>query len=543
MHDFTNALKRNWKAGITVGLVSVPLSISLAIASGAAPITGLLTAIWAGLVASIFGGSHHNVVGPAGALSGILAAYALQYGDASLPYIAIAAGIGILVAYVAKWDRYLVFIPGSVMHGFTLGVALIIGLNQLNFALGLNNLPKHEAFIMNIWESLQHIGNAEWSTFAVFAIGLLILFILAKTLPKIPGIIVLAALGIGLGYASETHLIQLPLQTLLGKYGQLTMSLWQMPRSPLPPLDWNVTKTIITVVIVAILETLLSAKIATNMSQTGFHRSREMLGLGLANLASGFSGGLPATGVLARTAINVKNGADSRVSSGINAVAVAMLSTVLFGWFQYLPLAIVAAILVFAAIRMVEIDRFSALYHFDPRECGLAVLVTILTVAIDPLVGILVGAIIVLLIAMRRLSTGQSEITLHRQGQLLTRVPSEEARTHVQVDDVVVYRFAGELNYFNSEAHMESIATIPCGMLVLSLRNLFAIDADGLDALGQIVEKWLGKGGQICITGASSSITPLLHKAEWFATLEQEKRVFTSTTQALSALGFTIGKN
>jgi SulP family sulfate permease len=145
METLFKNIQNNWKSGITVSLVSIPLSVSLAVASQTSPVIGILTAVWAGLIASIFGGSNYNIIGPTGALSGILAAYALMYGPATLAPLAIVAGIFILIAYIAKLERFLVFVPGSTVQGFTLGVAVIISLGQLNFALGLSHLPKHES--------------------------------------------------------------------------------------------------------------------------------------------------------------------------------------------------------------------------------------------------------------------------------------------------------------------------------------------------------------------------------------------------------------
>ena len=147
LNSFAVNLKSNWKSGITVSLVSIPLSISLAVAAGATPLMGIITAIWAGLLAAIFGGSNFNIVGPTGALSGILAVFAISHGANSLPALAILSGIIIIISFIFHFEKYIILIPSSVIHGFTLGVAFIIGLNQLNFALGLKNLPVHESFI------------------------------------------------------------------------------------------------------------------------------------------------------------------------------------------------------------------------------------------------------------------------------------------------------------------------------------------------------------------------------------------------------------
>lgn len=153
-----SATKLNWKSGLTVSLVAIPLSISLAVASHASPVVGILTAIWAGLVAALMGGSNYNVVGPTGALSGILASYAILHGSETLATVALLSGVIIYLAYVFRLHKYLVFVPGSAIHGFTLGVAFIIGLGQLNFALGITGLTAHEKFIDNLLElTLIHI--------------------------------------------------------------------------------------------------------------------------------------------------------------------------------------------------------------------------------------------------------------------------------------------------------------------------------------------------------------------------------------------------
>src|SRR3989344_6711779 len=151
MNFFFRNIASNWRSGLTVALISIPLSLSLAIASGATPIMGIITSVWAGIVAAAFGGSEFNVVGPAGALSGILASFALSFGAEMLPLLAILSGTLIFVFFLLRWDRYLIFIPSSVMHGFTLGVGLTIGFGQLNFALGLKNVPMHESILRNIY--------------------------------------------------------------------------------------------------------------------------------------------------------------------------------------------------------------------------------------------------------------------------------------------------------------------------------------------------------------------------------------------------------
>ncbi len=177
---YLNRIKNNWKAGVTVALVSIPLSVSLAVASGGTPIQGIITAIWAGLIASIFGGSVFNIVGPAGALSGILAGFALKNGYASLPNIAIVAGVLILIAYLIRLEKYLVYISSSVVHGFTLGVAFMIAWGQINSALGLPS-PKtkfvavsfrgHPSNVLKAWRSSVSMETVKTASVALFCIN------------------------------------------------------------------------------------------------------------------------------------------------------------------------------------------------------------------------------------------------------------------------------------------------------------------------------------------------------------------------------------
>jgi len=163
-------IQENWKSGITVSMISVPLALALAITSGATPTQGIITAFWAGLLGAIFGGSHFNVIGPTGALAGILISYSLSHGYETLPLIAILSGIIIMFAYFFHLDKYIIFIPKSVVHGFTLGVAMIIGVGQLDNILGINDIEKSEHFIVNIINILQNIEKAHYGIFVLFII-------------------------------------------------------------------------------------------------------------------------------------------------------------------------------------------------------------------------------------------------------------------------------------------------------------------------------------------------------------------------------------
>ncbi len=530
-------VSQNWKAGFTVSLISIPLSISLAIASGAPPTTGLITAVWAGLIAALFGGSNYNVVGPAGALSGILAAYALLHGADTLAMVAFVAGVLILISWIFRLERFLVFVPGSTIHGFTLSVAIIIALNQLNAALGLSGLEKHEQFLLNIWETLQHIGNISIPAFITFAGGLIFLFASLKLTPKIPGAITIAPIGILLGYATTHAANSFSLATVGTTYPNLSTSLFNFPHIT---FNQDILVTGVAVAFVAILETMLSAKIADGMTKTTYNERKEMLGLGLANLASGAAGGLPATGVLVRTALNVRTGATHKIASGINAILVGVFSLILFHWFSYLPMAIIAAILVFAAIRMVGAEHFVRYFKYDRIGFALAMLVTAVSLYKDPTMGLLVGIGASLLVFMEKLSRGQCELVVntHTEGPL-PPVHTEGGKLPVASGGkrhILVYSIKGQLAYINSQAHLTRFRDGCNGYdwIVLRLRELYFIDTDGIDALAEIIDLMHQQGLQVAISGVNEFTKQALEQLPAFQKLESAGLVFPKTQDALT---------
>ncbi|MEI6480346.1 MAG: SulP family inorganic anion transporter [bacterium] len=531
--NISKELKSNWKAGITVSLVNIPLSLSLAIASGAAPTVGIVTAILAGLIAAIVGGSHFNVAGPAGALSGILIVYVMLYGAAIIPVLTILAGLIVLMVWFFGWDKYIVFIPSSVVHGFTLAVAVTIALGQVNFALGLSGLSKHESLIGNFFESLKHISSIYWPAFIVFFISLVILFALFKYAPKFPGAIAIAVGGIMLGASTSFQKLPFTLSTLYSSYGDLSISFFNTSFIKLSVLNPKVLEAAALVAVVIILETLLSAKVADGMTKTKFDQSREVLGIGCANVVSGIFGGMPATGVFARTALNIRSGATSRYSAVINAVATALISFVFLGWFKYLPLAVVAAILVNAASRMVAKEHFTKLWRFDKTAFGISIFVAVLSIVYDPMVGIIMGSVISLLVFVNYLSQAQGEVVVGEGDKELARISPEELKEYTNTGTMLIYRFVGELNYMNAERHKEYVHGINGDhYVVFNFKNLFYIDMDGLDALDEMVYELESRGKKVYLCGVSAYIQPLFSHREWFSNKIKNQEVFENVSSA-----------
>lgn len=537
MNIIRKKFKSNLKSGLTVALISLPLAVSLAVSSGSTPVAGIITAVWAGLVAAVFGGSHYNILGPTGALSGIVATYALLNGSGSLPMLTLCTGVIILIGHSLRVERYLMLIPSSVIHGFTLGVAVIIGLGQLNFILGLQNMPVHESFFANIFESVKHCSEISWMVFGIFAAFLVILLLLKKFTPTVPGAIILVPFGILLGYMSETNLIPISLQTLGSKFGNISFRLFEIPHFGFSLL---LLKTSAVVALVAILETLLSAKIADGMTHTRHNERKEVFGLGLANIVSGLVGGIPATAALARTSLNIKTGANHRTSALISGVSIAIISFVLLRYFRYIPLTVIGAILVFVAIQMIEKEHFDKLWQYERTGYFIALLVAGVTVVYDPVFGILLGVVVSLLIFVDRISHGHYKVRISKMDEdMIEREFGENIKVSNKKVQVLQYSFRGKLCYINGRAHIERFEghLKKYKTIILRLGEIHFIDTDGIEALDEIIDLVEARGQQVLLSGIDQKNLYLFEKlSSGYKKLKAKGYVFKKVENALAFL-------
>ncbi len=526
-------IKSNLKSGFTIALISIPLSISLAVASQVSPVQGIITAVWAGLIASMFAGSNFNIIGPTGALSGIIASYVFTQRIESVSMLAIVSGVIILSAYILHFERYLIFIPSSVIHGFTLGVAGIIALSQINFACGLYNLPTHNELIKNLWESVIHMHQGSLETFLIFIIFFVALFFMRKFLPMIPGIVIFSPLGIILGYIAADWL---NLATLGSSYGNVQAKFFQVPTFLISQqLIWCA----FTVALIAILETMLSAKIADNLTKTK-HKSRsELFGLGMANIASGLAGGIPATAALARTVLNIKTGATDKMSATLSSIFIAIISLIFLPYFKFMPMAVIAAILVNVAVNMVEMEHFGRLFIHDKTNFCISLLVALITIYKDPIIGILIGASISLLLFVEKLSDGYYELSVQHAEKSPELIKDSSLELLAKDSDIFIYTIRGKLSYINSQAHVIRFETDlkEYKNIILNLREVYFIDIDGIDALDEIIEIARKQKKKILIAQANPLIENLLKKiSHQYSTLEANNLLFKNTTEALQYL-------
>ncbi len=534
---YAHKTKFNFKPGLTVGLVSIPLSISLALASGVSPVLGLLSAFWGGAVAALFAGSAYNIIGPTGALSGLILSFVLTNGTEIIPSLTlITAGI-ILVCWACNVQKYLIYIPGAVIHGFTLGVAGVIGFGQLNNALGLKPEHTHEHLIMNVYESIRVLPQMSIISASIFITGLLFLILIKKYKPQLPGAIILTILGILVGFASSAHLIPAAVPTLFSKYGSLTLQL--LPNS-LPEFVFSVQvlETALVVAFIAIIETMLSAKVANLMTKTHFNRQKEMLALGLANLASGIIGGIPVTAALARTSLNIKSGATSRLSALISALVIGVVSITIFSSFQYLPLPVIAAILVNVALGMVEREHFAFLFLHDKVSFYTSLVVALATFAADPIIAVSMGSLFILLRQVQRMSLGEYEILVNHNKKLSDRIIGKDLHKLEAGGDPFVYSFNTDLTYLNREAHLLRLEHMAprSKNIILRFRSVSYIDPDGVLMLEEIVELLEKHHVTIYFVGLSDQLIQVFNKTPFFAPFLKNRHVLEKTSDALRAI-------
>jgi len=537
MHQssFLKKITENWKSGLSVSLVSIPLAISLAVASHATPVEGVITAIWAGIMASIFGGSNYNIIGPTGALSGILATYAIMHGHGVLPTLALMSGLLILIAYFFKLEKYLIFVPSSTIHGFVMGVSFIIILNQINFAFGLTNLPQHESFIGNVAESFKNLGNGSFLIFLIFLIFSVVLFVLLEKVPAIPGAIIISPFGILLGYLATQKYIPLEIQTLGTKFGEITPKLLSIPSFHFMP---SLILPAFTIALISILETMISARIADGITKTKHNKQKEMLGLSLANITCGLAGGIPATAALARTTLNIKSGATHKMSAAISSIFVVLISFLLLGFFKFMPLAVVAAILAVVGVRMIEKEHFIRMFRIDKTNFFLALIVATVTIFEDPIIGILLGAVISMLIFMQKISQGQFELT-ESKSKLLDQIQQKKIDLgHTdQPAEILIYSMKGVLAYINAQAHISRFEKqIPAPQkIVLDMNPIYFIDQDGIEAFEEIVECLHHKNKTVAIIVSNPFIIKMLETSKIFNALKQQHLIFETTQSALAS--------
>lgn len=524
--NIVQLLKSNIISGLTVGLVSVPIAIALAVASHASPVAGIITALWAGLMASLFGGSNYNIIGPTGALAGLLLINANTYGPECLPVLALLSGFFIFLAYLVKLEKYLMFIPASALQGFILGIAIMIVLGQINAACGLAKISSRSSLVHSTYDSLTHMHLMQLPTFLLFLAMFLGLVCFARLTPRLPGTIILAPLGILVGYLSDLGTIPWKFSTIGSAYAAFSPVLFQLPK-----LHFSIHYIFpaLSIALISILETMISARIADGITKTKHNKRKEMLGLSLANIVCGLAGGIPATAALARTALNIRSGCTNKISATISSLCVGAISLLFLNYFYYLPLAVIAAILVFVAMRMLEMENFLRMFRADKKQFALSLIVAFVTIYEDATIGILLGAVIAMILFMEKLSMGHHEITIQDKNENNIQPASTDTPT------TLIYGIKGPLAYINVQAHVTRLENLPAvySHVILNLHDVHFIDLDGIEALSNITLILAQKKIKPYLVGLNPPIKHFLNKSVPFQSINKSNIIFPTISDAL----------
>ncbi|WP_084418624.1 SulP family inorganic anion transporter [Henriciella litoralis] len=392
-------------AGLTVALVALPLSLAIAIASGADPGKGLVTAIVAGFFISLLGGSRVQIGGPTGAFIVVVFGVIAEHGYDGLVLATFMAGLILLVAGWMRAGRLIAFIPEAVVNGFTIGIAIIIAASQIGdfFGLTVSHMPADFIEKLPVLWGARETTNV--SALCIALVTLVLIIGLRRLAPKYPGLVV--AVGVG---SAAVALMNLPVDTLFSRFGALPN---QLPMPHLPDLSWDrLVELIPSAIIIAFLagvESLLSAMVADRMIG-GHHRpNAELTAQGAANIASSLFGGLPATGAIARTATNVRAGGKTPVAGIVHALVILLIMLAAAPLAGYLALPALAALLVMTAWNMSEPHKWKEYAKARKSDLALLLLTMVLTVLVDLTVAIGVGVAVGLALRLSRRDTDESD--------------------------------------------------------------------------------------------------------------------------------------
>jgi SulP family sulfate permease len=483
-------LRKDALAGLVVGIVALPLSMALAIAVGVAPQHGLYTAIVAGMVVALAGGSKHQVSGPTAAFIVILAPITAKYGFSGLLTAGLMAGVLLTTMGVLRLGRLVEFIPHPVTSGFTAGIATVIATLQLKDALGLPvKLPDgYFEKIVAMWGARHGASLAE---LAVAAATLALLLLWPRVTKAVPAPLVAITMVTVLATLLAHFAPIFHVATIGSRFAG---GIPQQP--PLPMLPWGsggmtftkfreLLSPALAIAMLGAIESLLSAVIADAMTGKKHDPNGELVGLGLGNIVAPFFGGIAATGALARTATNVRAGATSPFAAVIHSLAVLAMVLVLAPLVSYVPMAALAGLLLLVAYNMSDIRHVVHTLRVAPRS-DVAVLVTcyVLTVVFDMVVAISVGVVLAALLFMKRMS----ELTRSR---VLAPAADDTDESRAVPPGVTVYEIAGPLFFGAAEKAMGAIETVGASarVVVLALGTVPVIDATGLVALESAIER------------------------------------------------------
>ena len=510
-------------AGLTVAVVALPLAMAFAIASGLKPEAGLFTAIIAGFLISLFSGSRVQIGGPAGAFIVIVYGIVEQYGVGGLLLATFMSGVMLWMMGFLRMGILIKFIPVAVIIGFTNGIAVLIGLSQIKDFLGLQiegKMPaEFFALLRTLWQALP-TWNGQALGVALLSLAIIVgwQWRMKKTaqlsektglLPRMSGSLALIP-GSIVALVAATLAVQffgLNVETIGSKFNGIPQGL---PEFTVPTYSWEAVKGLflpaLTLALLGAIESLLCARVADSMIRDKHDSNQELLAQGFANMVVPFFGGMPATGTIARTVTNIKNGGNSPVAGIVHALALLVVVLVAAPLAQYIPLAALSAILMFVAWNMGEWREFVRLRTFRLPYRVILLSVFVLTVVVDLTVAVEVGIFFACFIFIYRISS------------LSTAEPAQ-LPDNFATNGVAVYKLTGAL-FFGAVQFIESLlVNVPERALVLDFSSVIYIDSSGEESLEELLELYQEKGIPILVYGLRQQPRDLLLRTRWLPRL------------------------
>ena len=519
-------LRRSWPrdlaAGLTVGIVALPLALAFGVATGVGAAPGLVTAVVAGAVAAVFGGSHLQVSGPTGAMTVVLVPLVAAQGPQVVYAVAVLAGVFVVAAALLRLGRLLAFVPWPLIEGFTVGIAVVIAAQQVPNALGVAAPEVDNAGAGAVLALVAFASHPQWPV-----LGLLVLaIVLSAAIPRLHRSLPASMLSV----LVVTAVAEL-LPSQVSRIGSLPSSL---PVPSIPDLA-GVGALVVPALVIAFLaglESLLSARVADGMSDAPRHDpDRELFGQGLANIASGMCGGMPATGAIARTAVNARAGASTRVAALTHAGVLAVIVYAASGLVGRIPLVALAGVLIVTAYRMVERHNVRSVLRSTRGDAAVFTLTAVATVALDLILAVGLGLALAAVLALTHLAR-----TAQAVPEPLMDDGIGDAEEHALLSaHVLTYRLDGPLFFAASARFLAELTTVSdVRVVILRLGSIGVLDATGARALGEIVDQLAERDITVLLKGASVEHTRLLTEVGTLAPALQRHHVFTDLPTAVA---------
>ncbi len=505
-------------AGITVGLVALPLAMAFAIASGVTPQAGIYTAVIGGFLVSALGGSRIQIGGPTGAFVVIVAGILARHGMSGLLMVTMMAGVILLVLGLTGLGTAVRYIPRPIVIGFTNGIALLIASTQIKDFLGLRMKENPSEFFARLQALAQHAGTADWRTIALAAGSLAVILVVPRLFPKVPGSI--AALMAGTVLVAA---FGLPVETIGSKFGGIPRGLPPLHIPAFrPDLIVPLLPSALTVAILAAIESLLSAVVADSMSGDRHNSNMELVAQGVANIVTPLAGGIPVTGAIARTATNYRSGAKSPVAGMVHALTLLLIVVAFAPLARFIPLATLAAVLFVVAYNMGEWREIGTIVRLSAADQSVWLITFVLTVLADLTVAVEVGMALAALLYIYRISQTTTVAAV-------TKEYIEDGRPHILQDKevphyVTILRIHGPFLFGATDQLAAETANLSqfAPIVILRLRNMTAIDATGMHALETFSDRVRRSGRRLLLCGARRQPAEMLDQAEFVAHIGPE---------------------